>query len=106
VIDGASNGTTALAWVMGGAVAVNPVTNEVCVANGRRQTTCFVIQDAPVYNTKVRLEYTRLPDDTTLLARPALTGKAVNRWGPWPDGDDGRAETAWEVCGCRGNGRT
>jgi hypothetical protein len=30
----------------------------------------------------VRLEFSRLPDDTTLLARPAMTGKAVNRWAP------------------------
>jgi len=40
------------------------------------------IQDAPVYNTKVRLEHSLLPDDTTILARPAIAGKAVNRWFP------------------------
>jgi hypothetical protein len=60
---------------------VNPDTNEVYVANGTGNNL-FVIQDAPPYNTKVRLEYNRLPDDTTVLARPALTGKAVNRWSP------------------------
>jgi hypothetical protein len=62
-------------------VAVNPVTNQTFVANGTGDNV-FAIQDAPVYNTKVRLDFSRLPDDTTVLARPALSGKAVNRWFP------------------------
>jgi len=81
VIDGASNGTTTLAAVRGGAVAANPVTNRVYVANGTGDNV-FVIQDAPIFDTKVRLDFSRLPGDTTLSARPALTGKAVNRWAP------------------------
>jgi hypothetical protein len=81
VIDGASNGTTGIAGVRGGAVAVNPVTNQTFVANGTGDNV-FAIQDAPVYNTKVRLDFSRLPDDTTILARPAIAGKAVNRWFP------------------------
>jgi len=81
VIDGATNTTTTLAGVRGGAAAVNPVTNRLYVANGTGNEV-FVVQDTPVSDTKVRLEYGRLPDDTTVSPRPALTGKAVNRWFP------------------------
>jgi hypothetical protein len=60
---------------------VNPVTNQTFVANGTGGNV-FAVQDAPVFNTKVRLDFGRLPDDTTILARPAIAGKAVNRWFP------------------------
>jgi len=70
-----------VAAVRGSAAAANPVTNQVYVANGTGNNV-FVIQDSPIYNTKVRLAYNRLPDDTTVLARPGLIGKAVNRSTP------------------------
>jgi hypothetical protein len=41
-----------------------------------------VITDAPVRDTKVRAAFDGLPGDTTSLARPALTGKGVNRSTP------------------------
>jgi len=40
------------------------------------------ITDAPANDTKVRAAFDRLPGDTTASARPALTGKGVNRWTP------------------------
>jgi YVTN family beta-propeller protein len=82
VIDGATNDTATV--IVGNkpmAAAVNPVTNRLYVANGTGNEV-LVVQDNPARDTKVRLEYGRLPDDTTVFPRPALTGKAVNRWLP------------------------
>jgi hypothetical protein len=41
-----------------------------------------VVANAPDNDTKVRAAFDRLPGDTTVFARPALTGKGVNRWTP------------------------
>jgi YVTN family beta-propeller protein len=82
VIDGATDATTTVpAGVTPIAVAANPVTNKAYVAN---QTTnnVTVIAAAPGNDTKVRAAFDRLPGDTTALARPALSGKGVNRWTP------------------------
>jgi YVTN family beta-propeller protein len=80
VIDGATNDTTTVAaGTSPYAVAVNPVTNKTYVANSGSDNVT-VITDAPVNDTKVRAAFDRLPGDTTTLARPALTGKGVNRW--------------------------
>jgi hypothetical protein len=62
-------------------IAVNPVTNKVYVTN-RISNTVTVIDDAPANDTRVRAAFDRLPGDTTGLARPALTGKGVNRSTP------------------------
>jgi YVTN family beta-propeller protein len=82
IIDGATNAATSVpAGNYPALAAVNPVTNVVYVANlfGSDVT---VMTDAPASDTKVRAAFDRLPGDTTTLARPALTGKGVNRWTP------------------------
>jgi len=82
IIDGATNATTSLlAGIEAWGIAVNPVTNKAYVTN-RISNTVSVIDDAPANDTKVRAAFDRLPGDTTGLARPALTGKGVNRWTP------------------------
>ncbi|MCX6841708.1 MAG: hypothetical protein NTX53_05450 [candidate division WOR-3 bacterium] len=63
------------------ALAVNPATNRVYVAN-RNRDNVTVITDAPANDTKVRAAFDRLPGDTTGLGRPTLTGKGVNRSTP------------------------
>ncbi|UCG41895.1 MAG: YncE family protein, partial [candidate division WOR-3 bacterium] len=79
VIDGATNSMlTARAGDWPHAVAANPVTNKVYVANyGSDNVT--VLTEVPYDDTEVRVEFYRLPNDTTSLAQPALSGKAVNR---------------------------
>jgi YVTN family beta-propeller protein len=82
VIDGATN-TPATVTVgrIPYAAAVNPVTDKVYVANNNSGSVT-VITEAPANDTKVRAAFGRLPGDTTVLARPVLTGKGVNRWTP------------------------
>jgi len=82
VIDGATNATaTLLTGATPCAAVVNPVTNKTYVAN-RGSDNVTVITDAPANDTKVRAAFNRLPGDTTVFARPPLTGKGVNRWTP------------------------
>jgi YVTN family beta-propeller protein len=82
VIDGATNATTTLATgVSPVGVAVNPATNKIYVCS-YDDDNVMVITDAPVNDTKVRAAFDRLPGDTTVFARPPLTGKGVNRWTP------------------------
>jgi YVTN family beta-propeller protein len=82
VIDGATNSTTTVAAGLNPrAVAVDPVTNKIYVAN-EDGGTVTVITDAPTNDTKVRTAFDRLPGDTATTARPALTGKGVNRSTP------------------------
>jgi YVTN family beta-propeller protein len=78
MIDGATNSTqTVTIGTIPNAVAVNPVTNKIYVADYGDNVT--VVEEAPTNDTKVRAAFDRLPGDTTTLARPALTGKGVNR---------------------------
>jgi len=82
VIDGATNATSLVTvGVPPYAMAVNPVTGRVYVAN-EGGGTVTVIAEAPVNDVEVRAAFDRLPGDTTTLARPALTGKGVNRSTP------------------------
>jgi DNA-binding beta-propeller fold protein YncE len=82
VIDGATNSTTTVAvGTEPYAVAVNPVTNRIYVAN-RGSTNVTAITEAPSSTTGVRAALVPLPCDTTVQARPALTGKGVNRTAP------------------------
>jgi YVTN family beta-propeller protein len=82
VIDGATNSTTTVAAGSGPyAVAVNPVTNRVYVANsGSNNMT--VIDETPLFDTKLHLFFDSLPNNTTNLAHPSLTGIGVNRLRP------------------------
>ena len=64
------------------AVAVNPVTNKVYVANSAGGNVT-VIDEVPVSDTKVSAAITALPGHVTLLAQPVLTGTAKNRLGPF-----------------------
>ena len=83
VIDGATNTMTMVpAGITPLAVAVNPATNKTYVAN-QTSGNVTVIADAPANDTKVRAAFDRLPGDTTVFARPALTGKGVNRSTPY-----------------------
>jgi YVTN family beta-propeller protein len=82
VIDGATNTTTTVS--VGDApyaVGVDPVTGKIYIPN-RGSDDVTVITAVSVNDTKVRAAFVRLPGDTTSLARPALTGKGVNRWTP------------------------
>ena len=82
VIDGATNGTTTVAaGSTPRAVAVNLATNKIYAAN-EHSDNVTVITEAPVSDTKVRAAFDRLPGDTTVFARPPLTGKGVNRATP------------------------
>ena len=82
VIDGTTNATTMVPAGPGAyAVAVNPVTNRAYVAD-YNSNSVTVIEDAPNEDTKVHAAFDRLPGDTTVLARPPLTGRGVNRWTP------------------------
>ena len=84
VIDGATNSTLLVPSGTAphpGAVAANPTTNAVYVAN-ELSNNVTVIADVPAKDTKVRTEFERLAGDTTSLAQPPLTGKGVNRWTP------------------------
>jgi YVTN family beta-propeller protein len=82
VIDGTTDSTTLVAAGAGpSAVAVNPVTDRIYAANGQSDNVT-VISDAPANDTKVRAVFALPPGDTTALARPTLTGKAVNRASP------------------------
>jgi len=62
-------------------VALNPVTNKIYVPNNSSDNVT-VIDEVPAFDTQVRAEVDSLPGHQTLLARPDLTGKAVNRLTP------------------------
>ena len=82
VIDGASYGTTTVAaGSTPYAIAVNPVTDLIYVALGTSNNVA-VITDAPSTDAQVRAAFDRLPGEPTEEARPALTGKGVNRLAP------------------------
>jgi YVTN family beta-propeller protein len=82
MIDGATNAkTTVPVGSTPQAVAVNPVTNKIYVAN-RGTNNVTVIDDAPVSDSKVLAIMDSLPNHTTDLARPTLSGRAVNRQRP------------------------
>jgi hypothetical protein len=82
IIDGATNCTVHFsAGVNPQAVGVNPVTDKIYIAN-RGGSELTVIDEAPVTDTKVWAVIDTLPQHTTTLARPTLTGKGVNRWSP------------------------
>jgi hypothetical protein len=82
VIDGATLATTPVTVDTGPcAVAVNPATDKIYVALGTSNNVA-VITDAPSTDAQVRAAFDRLPGDTTALARPALTGRGVNRLAP------------------------
>jgi YVTN family beta-propeller protein len=80
VIDGATNRTTMVDAGEPLAVAVNPVTGKAYVVQKSRGLK--VITDAPTNDTRLHVEVSRLPGDTTSFARPNLTGKGVNRSTP------------------------
>jgi YVTN family beta-propeller protein len=84
VIDGLTNSaTTVAAGNSPEAVSVDPVTGKIYVANnGSNNVTA--ISEAQISDTKVRALIDTLPRNSTTLARPALTGKGVNRWTPKP----------------------
>jgi hypothetical protein len=63
-------------------VALNPVTNKIYVPNDSSDDVT-VIDEAPAFDTQVRVEVDSLPGHQTLLARPDLSGKAVNRLTPF-----------------------
>jgi hypothetical protein len=64
-------------------VVVNPVTGEVYVVNAEDfANNVTVILPPTRCDTKVRAILDPVPGCTTCLARPALAGKAVNRWTP------------------------
>jgi len=65
------------------ALAVNPVTKHVYVANSGDSSASVVRDAAATRETGVRAELDQAQSCTTLLARPVICGKAVNRWGPY-----------------------
>jgi YVTN family beta-propeller protein len=82
VIDGATLATTPVTVDTGPcAVAVNPTTDLIYVALGASNKVA-VISDIPATDAQVHAAFDRRPGDTTALARPALTGKGVNRLAP------------------------
>jgi YVTN family beta-propeller protein len=83
VINGVDNTkTTVTAGYRPWGISVNQVTNKIYVGNnGTANVT--VITDIVQNDTKVTAEMNRLSGDTTLVARPAITGKAVNRSLPY-----------------------
>ena len=82
MIDGATNSAIQVAVSSYPvAIAANPVMGKVylsCYNSNRFE----VITGAPWNDTKVRAAFDPLPSDTTVQARPLLTGKGVNRWTP------------------------
>jgi DNA-binding beta-propeller fold protein YncE len=83
VIDGATNGTTAVtAGDSPGCVAVNPATGKVYVSNVNGGSIT-VIDPAPFHDTGVRAVMDPAVPHFTSLSQPSLTGKAVNRWAPY-----------------------
>jgi YVTN family beta-propeller protein len=82
VIDGTSNCTINVAVGDGPcALAINLVTNRVYVAV-ESNNDVIIIDAVNEYETGVIVEIDTLPNHVTYDARPALTGKAVNRWQP------------------------
>jgi YVTN family beta-propeller protein len=80
IIDGATNDTTSVpAGDSPWAVAVNPVTNRIYVPN-YSSNNVTVIDEVPESDTRVWSVVDALPGDTTVSARPSLTGRGVNRW--------------------------
>jgi len=81
IIDGSTNGTTTVAaGTQPLAVAVNPVTNRIYVVD-KGSNDVMVIDNTPP-STSVRTLIDSLLNNTTTLARPALTGNSVNLWTP------------------------
>jgi YVTN family beta-propeller protein len=83
LIDGTSNGTTTVpADSEPCAVAVNPVTGTAYVTNHSRGTVTM-IDEGPAADTRVFAQIDTAFGHTTLLARPAMTGTALNRLEPF-----------------------
>jgi YVTN family beta-propeller protein len=82
IIDGATNTTTSVAAATQPCgIAVNPVTNKV-YETGYHTATITVIDEAPVYDTGVRVVIDPLSGNVTYQTQPVISGKGVNRWSP------------------------
>jgi len=84
VIDGATNSANIIASdPLPLAVAVNPVINKIYVADDYGGDGTVWIDETPASDTKLRVSFDSLPNigfyNSTFLAQPSITGKAVNR---------------------------
>lgn len=101
VIDGATNAVNTIAvGTNPQGVAVNPVTGKIYVANyGSANVT--VINDVTKADTKVWAVNDTLPNHSTYLAQPVITGKGVNRLTPYHNRVEGvlnrlnTTQTSW-----------
>ena len=86
MIDGATNAAITICTTGSRPFAVvNPVTNKSYVGityNSIAKINPCVIDETPQSNTYLRAFIDSLPNNATYSARPALTGKAVNRLRP------------------------
>jgi YVTN family beta-propeller protein len=80
VIDGATNTTEVI--TLGGAspfVALNPVTNTIYVANGATMSKISIV---PSSDTRLLTSFNSIPNNSTYLSQPSISGDAVNRQRP------------------------